>query len=176
MRSREKRETRILAIDPTTQGFGFVVLEGPETLVDWGVAHVRTEKTLRTLERVADLLDHYAPDLLVLEDAEAAGSRRRERARKLLQKTAELASRRRVRVKRVPMKAVKKAFAQESVRTKPEIAAAIARRFPELASRLPPRRKPWMSEDERMAIFDAAALALTPLLGRRHDRSRDVRE
>jgi hypothetical protein len=33
-------------------------------------------------------------------------------------------------------------------------------RFPEeLGHRLPPKRKPWMSEDYRMGIFDAVALA-----------------
>ena len=44
---------------------------------------------------------------------------------------------------------------------KQEIAIAIAERFPELAPRLPRSRKPWMSEDYRMSIFDAVALALT---------------
>ena len=44
---------------------------------------------------------------------------------------------------------------------KQEIAIAIAERFPELAPRLPRFRKPWMSEDYRMSIFDAVALALT---------------
>ncbi len=36
----------------------------------------------------------------------------------------------------------------------------VAERFPELARYLPPERKPWMSEDLKMAIFDAAAFAL----------------
>ena len=36
-----------------------------------------------------------------------------------------------------------------------------SKRFPELAPRLPRSRKPWMSEDYRMSIFDAVALALT---------------
>jgi hypothetical protein len=40
------------------------------------------------------------------------------------------------------------------------MAQAVAARFPELAPRLPPQRKPWMSEDCRMAIFDAAAFVL----------------
>ena len=44
---------------------------------------------------------------------------------------------------------------------KQEIAIAIAEHFPELAPRLPRSRKPWMSEDYRMSIFDAVALALT---------------
>jgi hypothetical protein len=43
--------------------------------------------------------------------------------------------------------------------TKNEIAEAIARRVPALHLYVPPARKPWMSEDARMGIFDAAALA-----------------
>jgi hypothetical protein len=53
--------------------------------------------------------------------------------------------------------------------TKHALAEIIAKRFPEeLGSRLPPKRKPWMSEDSRMNIFDAVALALLPHLCRRH--------
>ena len=52
-------------------------------------------------------------------------------------------------------------WAGSDATTKQEIAIAIAERFPELAPRLPRSRKPWMSEDYRMSIFDAVALALT---------------
>ena len=31
---------RIIAIDPTTKGFGFAVMEGPEDLIDWGIKEV----------------------------------------------------------------------------------------------------------------------------------------
>jgi len=45
--------------------------------------------------------------------------------------------------------------------TKQEMAELLAKKFPdELASRLPPKRKPWKSEDKRMDIFDAVALAV----------------
>jgi len=45
--------------------------------------------------------------------------------------------------------------------TKQEMAEMLAIQFPdELASRLPKKRKPWESEDGRMDIFDAVALAL----------------
>jgi hypothetical protein len=41
------------------------------------------------------------------------------------------------------------------------LAEILATRFPEeLAPRLPPKRKPWISEDYRMDIFDAVALAI----------------
>ena len=44
-----------------------------------------------------------------------------------------------------------------------EIAHLIAKQLPELAAKLPPRRKPWMNEDYHMAMFDAAALALAEM-------------
>jgi hypothetical protein len=45
--------------------------------------------------------------------------------------------------------------------TKDTIAAAVAKHIPAFERFLPPPRKPWKSEDARMGIFDAAALALT---------------
>lgn len=45
--------------------------------------------------------------------------------------------------------------------TKHALAEILAKQFSEeLASRLPPKRKAWMSEDYRMDIFDAVALVL----------------
>jgi hypothetical protein len=43
--------------------------------------------------------------------------------------------------------------------TKQKIAEMIAKQIPALNLYVPPERKPWMSEDPRMGIFDAAALA-----------------
>jgi hypothetical protein len=51
-------------------------------------------------------------------------------------------------------------FAYFGVKTKHELALTIAAALPPLQLRLPPRRKPWMSEDARQSLFDAAALAL----------------
>jgi hypothetical protein len=41
-----------------------------------------------------------------------------------------------------------------------EVALALAKQFPALASRLPPKRKIWQSEDYRMGIFDAATVGV----------------
>jgi len=155
-----KRCHRVLAIDPVTKGFGFAVLEGPDHLVDWGVAHVSGEKHAAALQRIADLLDHYRPKFVVIEDWAHPGSRRRERIRELLEAVPGLAAERKVGTCRVPQKTVKRVFSASGPITKHEIAVAISKCFPELASRLPRPRKPWMSEDERMGIFDAVAFAL----------------
>ncbi len=46
-------------------------------------------------------------------------------------------------------------------RGKYERAVEIAARFPEIGWKLPPKRKAWESEDYRMSMFSAAALAMT---------------
>ncbi|MGY4282682.1 hypothetical protein ACVWXO_001902 [Bradyrhizobium sp. LM2.7] len=51
---------------------------------------------------------------------------------------------------------MKSAFSSEGIDA---VFGAIAKRIPALMLYLPPARKPWMSEDARMGVFDAAALA-----------------
>ena len=41
-----------------------------------------------------------------------------------------------------------------------EISCAVADRLPELAAKLPPKRKIWKNEHYRMSIFDAAAVGI----------------
>ena len=56
---------------------------------------------------------------------------------------------------------VRRVFFANGQGTKHALAEILAKRFPEeLGFRLPPKRRPWMSEDYRMDIFDAVALAL----------------
>ena len=52
-------------------------------------------------------------------------------------------------------------FGRLGARSKDDVAAAVARMVPELAPSLPCRRRIWESEHYAMAIFEAAALALT---------------
>lgn len=86
------------------------------------------------------------------------------RVQKLILGLRRLGLARSLLVARYPRGAIRKAFSAEGAKTKEEVAAVIAARFPELAVKVPPKRKTWMSEDSRMAIFDAAALALAYLL------------
>ena len=154
---------RILGIAPSTWGFGFAVLEGEEELIDWGVKAIRRRehKNEDCLRQLADLTDRYRPDVIVVENWQVRGSRRSPRIQELIQEILALASQRGIRSRRFSRTQIRKAFASSSVSTKYEMAVEIAKRFPELAPRLPRRRKPWMSEDERMGIFDAMALAFS---------------
>jgi hypothetical protein len=155
------KEFRVLAIDPTTRGFAFAVMEGPRRLVDWGVKSVRPARQDRCLARVAAQIKFFAPTILVIENATGRGSRRCGRVRQLIQDIRALAAKMRVRTRLVSRRQVKTAFAPSGALTKHQIALAIAQQLPELTGRVPPCRKPWMSEDERMNLFDAVAFALT---------------
>lgn len=149
-----------LAVDPTTKGFAFVVIEDG-LLVDWGVRHAGPIKTSGSLKKLRLLLRQFTPDMLVLEDVNHNSSRRWRRIRQLIGIFAREARRHRVIIRRVTRKEVQRYFAGHSVQiTKHRVALALAERFPELRERLPRVRKVWMTEDERMSIFDALAMAM----------------
>jgi len=149
-----------LAVDPTTKGFAFAVLEDG-LLVDWGVRHSGSEKNSGSMRKLRFLLRQFKPDVLVLEDIHHRSSRRWHRVRQLIGWFAREAHKHDVLVKRVTRREVQKHFSGYSGQpTKHRIALALADTFPELRERLPRVRKMWMTEDERMSIFDALAMAV----------------
>ena len=153
-------EPRLLAVDPCPRGFGFAVLEGPKTLVDWGVKVAGGgNKNLRCLNQVASLIALYQPDVVVVEDYAGEGSRRCPRVRELIDKIGNLASGKNVMCRRYSRSDVRASFKWFGASTKHQIATAIAEKLPDLASWLPPLRKLWMPEDYRMNIFDAVSFA-----------------
>jgi RNase H-fold protein (predicted Holliday junction resolvase) len=154
--------TRIFALDPTTKGFGYAILETPFHLIDWGLAHISGEKDSGAVARFEALLDQYRPDVVVLEDPAAPGSRRRPRVQELLNTLGKTARERGIAVHTIPRLAVIECFSSLDKRaTKYSITKHLAETFPELAAKMPRRRKIYQSEDERIATFDALALAVT---------------
>jgi hypothetical protein len=152
----------VLAVYPSARGFGFAVFERPRSLVDWGVRGIRGQrKNAQALAKVQELLAFYRPDFLITEDHEGAGSRRGRRVQDLIDAIADTAAKQGVVSRSFSRADVRTRFQHLGARAKGEIARAIAREFPELAPRLPPVRRIWMSEDARMNIFDAVALGMT---------------
>lgn len=152
-----RRYRRLLSIDPSVAGFGFVVIEGGDRLVDWGVARIWSRNDQEFLARIEAMIDRYRPALVVLEDR--TESKRRSRTLQRLRLAAAYCATRRIPVGFVSRRSVRQAFG-ESGRTKHEIATAIVMEFPELGTRLPIVRKPWMPEDEQMNIFDALSFVV----------------
>lgn len=149
-----------LALDTTSDGFAFAVLQGSETLLDWACSGVGKRKPEEWRRRVNQLVGRYNPELLVLANAEEP--RRGRWAKRFALDMQSLAHEKGIAVRSVSRHEVQGAFS-DSGTTKYEIALAIARMFPELEPRLPRERKPWMSEDKRMSIFDAMSFALVAL-------------
>lgn len=136
------------------------MLEGRDLLVDWGVVQLWSRNKKALLARVDGYIDRYRPTFFITERVGPGRVRRRARAVTTL--LAGHAALRHLIVVTVTRESVRQLFAPTGT-TKFEIALAITKTFPELVSRLPRKRKPWMSEDERMNLFDAVAFALTAL-------------
>ena len=154
------KRVRVLAVDPTSKGFGFAVIEVDLFLVDYGISRVWSARLREFVEKAYSVVEKYRPVMIILPRVDSAKARRRTRA-----KVAALAAHLRQlhhTVAVLPRDIVLKTF-EPSGTTKHEIASAIANAFPELTSRLPRKRRPWMSEDESMNVFDAVALALAVL-------------
>ena len=66
-----------------------------------------------------------------------------------------------VKVRLVSVTQVRTQLLGQPKGTKFAVAKTLAEKFPmALGHRLPPKRRPWMSEDPRMDIFDAVGLAV----------------
>jgi len=118
-------------------------------------------KHARCLAKIASILDQYEPDVLVLQDTSSRGTLRVPRIIKLNAAIAELAERRRMAVYAYSRADIWNAFKDVGASNKQDLAMVIAVYIPAFERYVPPPRKPWKSEDSRMGIFDAAALALT---------------
>jgi Holliday junction resolvasome RuvABC endonuclease subunit len=151
-----------LAIHPTSRGFGWVAFEGPFSPYDWGVVSARgPQKNAICLRRIEKLLTRLTPETLVLEAFERRQSVRRDRIENLGRALVALAASHAVGVTVFSFGEVRQCFASVGAWTRQEIAEAVARQITAFAHVLPRQRKPWDAENRRMALFSAAALALT---------------
>jgi hypothetical protein len=151
--------SRLLAIDPTRHGFAYVLLES-QILIDWGVVDAGEEASAAA-HRLEALISRYTPTSLIIEHHMLTESRRSPRAREFLVAVELLGLLQGVAVERISRSRLAETF--PDAKNKHDIALLLADRYPELRMWRPRRRKPWMSEDERMNIFDALALAETYL-------------
>lgn len=161
MNKENARHKLVLAVDPATRGIGFAIFEGPRGPIDWGVKDTKVDKNAQGLRKIERLMDFYHPDVVVVEDYAGKGSRRCRRVQRLIKDIKGLAQKKGIETRSYSRAAIRKTFSGSGAKTKYEIAQKIAQWLPTFARRLPPARKPWMTEDYRMNIFDAVSLALT---------------
>lgn len=138
-----------------------MIFEWGERLIDWGLKTARHNTNAQCLKLIEESIERYTPDLIVIQDHVEKGSRRCRRVKVLLRKIERLATEKHIECRLISRMDVRELFTRSDATNKHQIATTIVTRLPELAPWLPRPRKPWMSEDSRMSIFAAAALALT---------------
>ena len=156
---RKETTKRVLAVDPYSRGVGFAVLEGQASLIDWGLRTTGRADNAKAAGVIDKLIERFRPDVLVLEDWDSDGARRCARVQRLLDRIAADEGTR-VLVRLVTRREIRAIGPLPQTGTKRGRACFLAERFPELQAFLPPVRKPWMPEDDRMSIFDALSFAV----------------
>jgi Holliday junction resolvasome RuvABC endonuclease subunit len=128
---------------------------------DWGLFEIRGGKRhQRIMDKVTSLLGRYAPDVLVMQDMGPEGTRRVDRLALLNSALGSVAQELGIPIFTYSRADVYSAFRSVGFANKQMLAVLIAKHIPAFERHVPPPRKPWMSEDARMGLFDAAALAL----------------
>jgi Holliday junction resolvasome RuvABC endonuclease subunit len=152
----------VLAVHPTSRGFGWVVFEGPLALANWGTARAKKKnRNAQCIKRFEKLLNQYQPRTLVLEKFENAEPPRSERLQLLARTMQGFAANRDIETPIYSRTEVGQIVARDANATRHEIAGAVAKLLPILEDRMPPARRLWQPEDSRQSLFDAAALAIT---------------
>lgn len=148
------------AIHATSRGFGYVVFEGPFAPYDWGTVIAHGDKNAVCLKKLEKMLDRFAPETLLLEEAKSVANRG-DRIARLYKAIVALCVSRSIDVAIYALGDIKACFASAGARTRQEIAETVARMIDAFGHRVPKPRKAWQSQDRRMAMFCAASLVLT---------------
>ena len=157
----QNKSIRILAIAPLSRGLGYAVMEGSDKLVACGNKAILRDKNGKALAWVNRFIQFYQPDVLVLPNVTAADTRRATRIKTLHRKIVAWAGKLQLKLRLVSVTQVRTQLLGAAKGTKFDVARTLAEKFPtELGQRLPPKRRPWMSEDPRMDIFDAVGMAV----------------
>jgi len=153
----------ILAIDLRHRRFGYAVFEGHRMLRDSGLRVYRAvgeAEAAMASKRLAVLLKLFSPSAIVVKRERWDRAQTNSHIKSLVEVMIRVASAHSVPIFLIEQDDVRKTFSNMGCETRDEIAAALARIFPELVWRLPPKRRAWQSEHPRMAMFDAIALGL----------------
>jgi hypothetical protein len=151
-----------MSLYTNSRGFAFILFEGTLSPYDWRVLEVRgPKKDEKCLDKITAILDRAEPDVLILQDMGPDGTRRATRLVALNFAVEGAAHQRNMPVFKYSRAEVYSCFAFAGFVNKQVVAELVAKHIPAFERYVPPPRKPWKSEDARMGIFDAAALALT---------------
>ncbi|MDB5227437.1 MAG: hypothetical protein JWN78_1630 [Bacteroidota bacterium] len=151
----------ILAIYPTTLGFGYALFRELETVQESGIAIIRRRFLDQYLERIKLMIKAYKPTVMLLPIPRGFESSKLQRKRELMTAIKKLAKNNDIVVHSYTRKQIQSAFTQFHAINKEQIAQALDKWFPKLAKRCPVERPNYMPADYFQPVYDAASLVAT---------------
>jgi hypothetical protein len=154
---------RILALDVRHSRIGYALFWGPKRLLDWGASTIPPQCSNRAewmRQKMAPLLRHGSPAIVVTKQRRLAKLPGNANGEPILGAIRSLAEEHGIPMHVLGRDEIESAFCRFRARTKEENAWAIVGIFPELLSRLSPKRKTWQAEARRMIVFDAIAIGI----------------
>ena len=142
---------KVLGIAAATGKVGYALLEG-ERLADWGLSKAASKSPALAAAKAKTWIELLKPESVVSEQL-TKRSKKSGKTIELLAAIAKVAEDAPIVNAVVPRIRLYK--------DKYEHAEALARRFPDLQSRLPKKPPVWLSEPRNMIIFEALTLALS---------------
>jgi hypothetical protein len=150
--------SRFLVLDVRAGRIGFAAFSFPKELLDFGSPRFDSSRSAKL--RVASLLRAFAPSLLVLRRIRRSSTRGSREWNLVVRAIRDQAKRSSIPVHWVPERALKEFFNRLGCRNKFEVANLLAKWFPEIARKLPRKRKPYEPEPWTLAYFDTISLGI----------------
>lgn len=154
---------RLLALEIRASRLGFVVLEGPARLLDWGVRSFgeQNQRIVSTVsDRITTLLAFHNPLVVVVRVRKYHTDIQNKKFLAILAVIKAETRRNSKELCVLTTRQVQNHFALRGQVTKHDIAASLANQFEELSWKLPRRRKAYQSEAPAMLVFDALATGI----------------
>ena len=152
-----------LTLYPNAFGLSYVISKSPNDIINFGKKVVLIKQAKDFLDKIAGIMDDYEPELLILRDYDHPKSQLSKKYKDIWQAIEQQAKIKGFTLFKYSRDQIKEVFSSFDAKTKFEISERIIEWYPQLKSRSPRRRKPWMNEDNQMGIFDAFSLMLTPV-------------
>lgn len=169
------RTDRLLALEIRSRRLGFVILEGPTKLLDWGVRRCPSRSADRRAafeKRIRVLLELYNPTAVVMRRRISLSPKAKKEILSAEQVVRSEANNSSTTIESLSTRKIRRFFADHGCATKHQIASFLAKSFEELSWKLPPKRKPWQSEPYVTVVFDAAATGVV-FLDQQDSRKRE---
>jgi hypothetical protein len=157
------RESTILGIAIRARWLGFGAIDQQNRLLECGMIFYqrRSMSQLKSAKRrLESTISRLSPSRVALLRAELTANDEASSVRSLVRALRGAVSLGSISLVSLRRDEIRRAFSEGKVCSKDEIASALVALFPELAWKLPQKRKIWSKEDFRMAMFDAVAAAV----------------